>query len=252
MNKRLWILVFFTCAASIASSLLAGPYCDDDDSTDTLKAGSSYKSWSGNLSQITKEALAGDLGAIVELAMKLARTEDREEHYPLVAELLEKPAGLGHPRAAVFLGSMYFEGRGVPRNYKKAANLFSCATRQGDLEAATALAGMLRKGLGLKPDIGKAIRLYRKASKLGYHKAQVRLANLYFYGTEIEQNYEEAASLYGKAAMQGNNEAQLQLGLMFEKGLGLPPDGDKAMILFNAAAGYAHLDDIKDILVEFL
>ena len=51
----------------------------------------------------------------------------------------QRAAVQGHPVAKLYLGVMYAEGRGVPRDYVRAHMWFSLAVAQGEQRAITTL-----------------------------------------------------------------------------------------------------------------
>ena len=60
--------------------------------------------------------------------------------YAAAANAFSRLAGNGDPRARFFLGIMYSEGTGVPRDDRRAAHWLGLAAAQGDAAAAHLLA----------------------------------------------------------------------------------------------------------------
>ena len=60
--------------------------------------------------------------------------------YAAAANAFSRLAGNGDPRAQFFLGIMYAEGTGVPRDDRRAAHWLNLAAAQGDASAAHLLA----------------------------------------------------------------------------------------------------------------
>ena len=60
--------------------------------------------------------------------------------YAAAANAFSRLAGNGDPRAQFFLGIMYAEGTGVPRDDRRAAHWLNLAAAQGDAAAAHLLA----------------------------------------------------------------------------------------------------------------
>lgn len=86
------------------------------------------------------------------------------------------------PVAQNMLGIMYAEGRGVARNDKLAADLFSKAQVMGSLEAAGNLGRMYAEGRGVPQDNQIALKLFHEAAQGGYQPAMLRLAEVYENG----------------------------------------------------------------------
>jgi Sel1 repeat len=77
---------------------------------------------------------------------------------------------------------------------------------------------MYYQGKGVPRDYPEAVRWYRKAADQGYAKAQYDLGNMYSQGKGVPQDYAEAARWYRKAADQGDTRAQRILGLRTRPG----------------------------------
>ena len=81
----------------------------------------------------------------------------------------------------VVLGVIYYNGKGVPQDYKK------------------------------------AVYWYTKAAEQGNVNAQWSLGFMYYYGEGVPQDYQKAFYWYTKAADQGNTDAQFYLGFMYNE-----------------------------------
>lgn len=85
-------------------------------------------------------------------------------------------------RALNYLGIMYAEGLGTPRNDTQAAIMFSKASLLGFPEAMANLARMHAAGRGGPQDNKAALSAYRAAARSGFQPAIVRMAELYENG----------------------------------------------------------------------
>lgn len=65
---------------------------------------------------------------------------------------------------------------------------------------ANSMANVYRLGMGVPKDMKKAFELYQVAAELGNTDAQVDLGDMYYYGEETPQSYEKANYWYEKAA----------------------------------------------------
>ena len=81
---------------------------------------------------------------------------------------------------------MYEIGRGVKKDYKKAAEYYQESADKGNADAQHNLALMYKKGKGVKKDYKKAIALYKKAANQGNVFAQYSLDVMYDESTEDE------------------------------------------------------------------
>ena len=154
--------------------------------------------------------------------------------YATSLQLMKPLAEQGYAWAQRFLGVMYFNGFGVPKDYHEAVRLFRLAAAQGEATAQNNLGWMYQYGLGVRQDYDEAVRLYRLAVAQGNVLAQVNLGVMYFDGFGIPKDHHEAVRLYRLAVAQGSSadaavartaaRAAANLGLMYKNGLGVPQD----------------------------
>jgi preprotein translocase subunit SecG len=74
------------------------------------------------------------------------------------------------------LGVMYAQGRGVPKDERKAVELYQKAADQGFAWAQNNLARMYEQGRGVPKDERKTVELFQKAADQGFAGAQYELA----------------------------------------------------------------------------
>ena len=104
---------------------------------------------------------------------------------------------------------LYLQGRGVPQDPSKAADLFRRAADNGDLAGEVEFAILLFNGKGLQKDEGRAARYFLHAAARGNAIAQNRVARLYATGRGVPKNLVEAAAWNLTAAGQGLSDAWL-------------------------------------------
>jgi hypothetical protein len=116
----------------------------------------------------------------------------------------------GDLAAQVDVGDCYAEGKGVPRDYKQAADWYMKAAQKGDVSGQMHLAALYRDGSKNFPrDMAQAAEWYRKAAEQGDASAQGTLGTLYFMGQGVAQNYVEAYYwLDLAAAVKGPKQSQ--------------------------------------------
>ncbi len=124
---------------------------------------------------------------------------DTSEISDAIAELMKK-AEQGDASAQVNLGSIYYNGQGVPQDYKE------------------------------------ALRWYLSAAEQGNATAQFNMGVIYYKGQGVNQGYKEAVRWYRAAAEQGDASAQYGLGSMYYNGQGVPEDNVQAHMWYNLAA----------------
>lgn len=84
--------------------------------------------------------------------------------------------------AQMILGDAFWDGDGVPQDYKKAFSLFEKAAANNNSQALLNLGYMYRKGIACEVDLLKTEQLYLKAAELGDDEANGVLAEVYIYG----------------------------------------------------------------------
>jgi TPR repeat protein len=110
---------------------------------------------------------------------------------------LFKCAALGDARCQATLGIRFQDGSGVQRNDRAAVYWFSAAAAQGHRAAEFALGGMYEEGEGGLPrDLRKATELYIKSADQGFDRAKVALATQYELGQVIPRSRARAIELY--------------------------------------------------------
>jgi hypothetical protein len=141
----------------------------------------------------------------------------------------------GNSAAQNKLGSMYSNGKGVPRNDTEAVKWFHLAADLNNVVAQNNLGVAYENGLGVSRNSAEAERWYRRAADRGFVDAQFNLGQMYFAGPVEMQNTVEAMKWFGRAAGRGNANAQYFLGMMYANGSGVTKDYLKAYIWTSLA-----------------
>jgi TPR repeat protein len=142
----------------------------------------------------------------------------------------------GDVRADCYLGLMYRDGKGVPKDYAQALRLLQGVANRGYAPAQYYLGAMYSTGLGVSRNEVLASSLYRAAAEQGYVDAESVLGVRYRDGQGMSQDFGQAMDWLRKAAEQGNAEAQYNLGEMYERGQGGSQDPVQAFAWFHKAA----------------
>lgn len=106
----------------------------------------------------------------------------------------------GDAGAQLELGEMYFEGRGVARDYAEAFRLFLMAATLGNAEAQYNLGLMHARGIHVKGDYHEAVRWLRVAAEKGNPKAQYNLGLMYYRARGAPLDYVSAYQWVSVAA----------------------------------------------------
>ena len=128
--------------------------------------------------------------------------------YATALRELKPLAEQGHGDAQYRLGYMYYEGNGVPQNYKEAAYWWRKAAEQGDPFAQNNLGCMYGRGEGVPQNYKEAAYWYRKAAVQGDDAAQYNLGMLFVIGEGVPQNFVTAHMWLNLSASQGHKEAR--------------------------------------------
>lgn len=157
--------------------------------------------------------------------------------FTAAAEWFEKASLQGHPKAQFNLGYMYAFGEGVAADLATAMKWYGLAAEQGLAEAQASLAGVYERN----GQYDRAVRWYRAAADQGFASAQASLGFALSNGRGVPENEAEAIKYYHMAAEQGFAPAQTNLGAMYAKGQGSHVDPVSAVhwTRLAAAQGYA-------------
>ena len=156
-----------------------------------------------------------------------------ERNYSKAAEWYLRAAEQGHAAAQCNLGYLFNNGLGVQKNYRKAAEWYQKAAEQGHMIAQCNLGYLYSNGNGVKKNSRKAAEWYRKSAEQGYANAQYQWGAFLY---DIERNQKKAAEWYHKAAAQGHAGAQFELGYLHSKGYGVEQSYSKAVEWYRKAA----------------
>ena len=78
-----------------------------------------------------------------------------------------KASRLGEVKSSVNLGVMFAEGKGIPRDEKKAFEFYTLAAQQGDPLGMFNMSNALKNGCGVEKDDKRAVEYLQKASDSG-------------------------------------------------------------------------------------
>ncbi len=222
--------------------------------------------------------IAGLLAATIALLLDLARAP-RVGNPPIAIALplpVETPAAMtppapqaeardaadqllaratdGDPAAQYELALRFAEGRGVAKDYARAAAWFREAAINGVAAAQYDLGLLYDSGLGLARDPIEAVIWYQSAADQNEPVAQLRLGTIYLAGDVVPRNPSEAVRWLRRAAEQGVAEAQAMLAARYETGDGVAASSSSAYGWFSlaAAAGLAEAQRAKARLAKTL
>ena len=117
----------------------------------------------------------------------------------------------GDADAQFNLGSMYYQGEGVPKDYKQAYAWFTKAAEQGDAGAQFNLGFMYNKGEGVPKDYKQAIYWYTKAAEQGDDEAQFNLGLMYYEGQGVPKDYIQTYAWWNIAASSQGQQVFIKI-----------------------------------------
>ncbi|HUB97487.1 MAG TPA: tetratricopeptide repeat protein [Stellaceae bacterium] len=124
-------------------------------------------------------------------------------NYIEAASWFERAARAGSLAGETYLGELYANGAGVPRDPQKAVSLFQQAASR-DPEAMADLGIAYFAGVGVERDPAVAARWLYRPAQLGYVQAQDLLGYQYETGDGVAQNADYAIGWYRQSAAQGS------------------------------------------------
>ena len=141
-----------------------------------------------------------------------ARTLIQQANFAEAVRTLEPAARTGDKDAQFELGLLYYNGKGVPENEKRAVELLTASANAGHVDAMYQLGNAFTFGkdtprLVADTDIAAA-EWYYKAAKKGSADAQYSLGLLFMAGKGVERNDKEASYWMQEAAKGGHKDAK--------------------------------------------
>lgn len=139
---------------------------------------------------------------------------------------LTAQAESGDPRAQLQLGLLHEEGRGVPKDLRRAETLYRQASSKGDANAMNQLALLIDSGRASTADPGEAVRLFRKAAEKGNGLAAYNLGLMLREGRGTRKDWPQAAYWLACADVLGEPRAMKDLPPLLRQ---LSPDQRKSL-----------------------
>ncbi len=149
---------------------------------------------------------------------------------------LRVAAAKGDPSAEFEVASRFAQGRGVPKDFAKAAEWYQRAASRGSAPAQYRLGGLYERGIGVKADPARARAWYKRAAELGNVKAMHNLAVMHTQRDGGEPDYASASQWFTKAANLGLSDSQFNLAILHENGMGAAKSMTEAYKWYALAA----------------
>ena len=149
---------------------------------------------------------------------------------------LRVAAAKGDPSAEFEVAARFAQGRGVPKDFAKAAEWYQRAASRGSAPAQYRLGGLYERGIGVKADPARARAWYKRAADLGNVKAMHNLAVMHTQRDGGEPDYASASQWFTKAANLGLSDSQFNLAILHENGMGAAKNTTEAYKWYALAA----------------
>jgi TPR repeat protein len=213
----------------------------------------------GNLSMMSLRTLglltiSGTLWSCTAFAdFEQGKAASDRDDWPQALSEWRTAAAAGNARAEWGLGSLYAQGRGVPRDAKLAATWFRKAAKHGDREAQFALGSLYLTGVGATQDAFYAVGWFRKAAEHGHAEAQYQLGRMCMSGKGVPVDVALGASWLRKSAEQGFPPAQRELGNLLQNGWGskVEKDPKAAFEWTSKAAEQGDAEAQYDVCIDY-
>ncbi len=164
---------------------------------------------------LRERADKNDAKAQGQLAMLYFEGKGVPEDYSKAAEWIQKSADEGYPGSQYTLAWFYYKGIGVAKDYTKTVEWAQKAMEKGDSNATNLLAVLSRMGRGVPKDYNRALDLFNKSDKAGNIYAPANIAYMYKNGQGVSKDYRQAIAWYSKAAEKGNVSGWMHLASLY-------------------------------------
>ncbi len=203
-----------------------------------------YPETVGLLSGVQEDGLPEDL---FEFGGKVFAADSGKPPHPavtgLLVAILEYLVGEGDAGAMTQLGSMYYTGDRVDRDYVRAAHYYTMAAERGNTEARENLGYVYYYGRLGQPDYARAYACFSKGALIGRLISLYKTADMYQHGYFVEKDEVQAFRMYELCARSINEENEgsvtgpvfLRLARAMEYGLGTEVNLRRAMICYQKA-----------------
>lgn len=156
--------------------------------------------------------VGGQTSAGFAQLQKYLRKNDYRNAFPLVKVMAEA----GYPNYQHYLGKMYLNGEGTPKNPKKAFEWFSAAAKKSYKPAEFQLGKMYFNGTGVPQDF-KIARRWLEVSAPEVGEAGILLGRIYSDGLGTDRDYSKAIDAFEMADARGA-DAKIIIGILYSTG----------------------------------
>jgi len=128
------------------------------------------------------------------------------------------------------------EGKILPKDEPKAANIMKIAADAGNGYAQYKYGYYLEKGIGTPIDLDNAVLYYEKSANNNNFEGLDSYARFLLYGNHTKKDEKRAAEYFKKSADAGNFRGLNNYGFLLQKGVGVEPNIEEAKRYYKLAA----------------
>ncbi len=163
-------------------------------------------------------------------------------YYLTALELALPRADAGDPAAQTLIAEIYWRGRGVAIDRKRAASWYKFAAEGGQREAQFAYGNILLRGKIVPEDKEKGRYYLEEAAKAGHTRAAFNLAQIITAKRPTWAGFKKALPWYELAAKGGVTDAQYALASIYAEAKGVQFNDDEKALKWLRLAAQGGLD----------
>lgn len=201
------------------------------------------------LSFYQKMADRGNAESMIRLGAKLIGGQGIKGDPAKGKEWIEKAVAAGAPGAKTALAQIYESGTGtekepgIPRDLKKAYELYTQVAESGEASAYLKLGAFHEQGAGMPRDEVKAVEFYKKGAAKNVAACIHQLALFHAEGKGgLKKDDVEAFNLLYRSAMMAYVPSQIALALRYRQGTGAMQDAQAALAWLERAMQNGNAD----------
>ena len=199
---------------------------------------SSAAVWAESLSEPSKSAASKQSGLLPteSAALKYAHEALSAHQYNQYVQRLEKAGTEGDEQCEYELAELYYEGRIVSQDRKKALTIWQNLTANKYALATCQLGRLYKSGEGVPQDYKKAVALFLRAAESGCDLGTYELIFVYRDGLGCKSNYAKAAALAEQLCAKHSPLGWQAKSALLWEGLGVKKNTKQALALLTQAA----------------
>jgi hypothetical protein len=199
------------------------------------------------IQELRKAADAGDAVAMYNIGTLYYSGQGVVRDYQQAMTWFCKSADAGNTYAMCFIGALYANGQGVAQDYRQATAWYRKSADAGNTYAMCFMGALYANGQGVAQDYRQAMSWYRKAADAGNASAMVSIGTLYYSGRGVAQDYQQAMTWYREAADSGDAGGMCFIGALYASGNGVAQDYRQAMAWYRKAADAGNAGAMNNI-----